>query len=213
MRTDELIADLAAELKPTPPGALRIMLLTGLLIGGAAALVLMLSWLGLRPDLAVAARAAPFWMKAGYTLLLMLAGFALVDRLGRPGASGRKAVVLILAIAFAMLATGLAQFLMATPAVRPALFFGDSFAVCGPRIAVISAPVLVALFLALRRMAPTRPALAGAAGGLLAGAAGASVYGLHCGESSALFIAVWYSLGIGAVSAVGALCGRLALRW
>jgi len=213
MRTDELIADLAAGLKPTPPGAARRTLVAGLLIGGALALLLMLAWLGARPDLAAAMRTSPFWMKAAYTLLLTLAGFGLVERAGRPGASGRGALILALTIVAAMAAMGLMQMMRAPAAARPALFFGASYAVCGLYILAVSTPVLVAVFMTLRRMAPTRPGLAGAAAGLLAGAAGASVYGLHCTESSALFVAVWYSLGIGAVSVVGAITGRYALRW
>ena len=43
-------------------------------------------------------------------------------------------------------------------------------------------PVFVATLWAMKGLAPTRLALAGAAAGLLAGAVGAVVYTLHCPE-------------------------------
>ncbi len=51
------------------------------------------------------------------------------------------------------------------------------------------------------------------AAGLLAGGVGASVYALWCRESTAAFVAVWYTLGIVACGGIGALLGPLVLRW
>jgi hypothetical protein len=65
----------------------------------------------------------------------------------------------------------------------------------------------------MRGLAPTRLQLAGAAAGLAAGAAGAWVYAFYCTESAAAFVAVWYSLGIAAVTLAGAVAGRFVLRW
>jgi hypothetical protein len=62
-------------------------------------------------------------------------------------------------------------------------------------------------------MAPTRLRLAGAAGGLAAGAAGALVYTLHCPELAAPFLASWYVLGMLIPTAAGALLGPRLLRW
>jgi len=47
----------------------------------------------------------------------------------------------------------------------------------------------------------------------LAGGVGASVYGLHCPEMTAAFVVTWYSLGVAACAAVGALLGPRLLRW
>ena len=65
----------------------------------------------------------------------------------------------------------------------------------------------------MRRFAPTRPTAAGLAVGLAGGGLGATVYGLHCQESTAAFLATWYVLGMAAVGAIGALLGRRLLRW
>ncbi len=62
-------------------------------------------------------------------------------------------------------------------------------------------------------LAPTRPALAGAAAGLAAGALGAFIYAFHCDESAAAFVALWYTFGIVSVGAIGAVAGRVLLRW
>ena len=50
--SDDLIASLASDLRPVRPGAMRNRLLLGLAAGVVVATLLMLVWLGLRPDLA-----------------------------------------------------------------------------------------------------------------------------------------------------------------
>jgi hypothetical protein len=65
----------------------------------------------------------------------------------------------------------------------------------------------------LRGLAPTRPALAGAAAGALAGGVGGAVYALHCMELAAPFLAVWYVAGIVLPVVLGALLGPRLLRW
>jgi hypothetical protein len=65
----------------------------------------------------------------------------------------------------------------------------------------------------MRGFAVTRPALGGAAAGLLAGAAGSVVYCFHCPELAAPFIGTWYVLGMLIPTALGAVIGPLVLRW
>jgi hypothetical protein len=48
---------------------------------------------------------------------------------------------------------------------------------------------------------------------LTAGGAGAAVYALHCPESGAPFVAIWYSMGILLACGLGALLGPRVLRW
>jgi hypothetical protein len=101
----------------------------------------------------------------------------------------------------------------APPGRRLALVAGDSALACVASIAVLSLPLLIALFIALRGLAPTRPAAAGAAGGALAGGIAAAVYALHCTEMALPFLAVWYVLGIASPAIVGAALGPRWLRW
>ncbi|MEP7314455.1 MAG: NrsF family protein, partial [Pseudomonadota bacterium] len=90
---------------------------------------------------------------------------------------------------------------------------GSNASWCLRIIPLLAAAPLVACFLALRRAAPTRPALAGAAAGLLSAAVAASLYALHCTDDSPLFVAAWYGLAILLVTAVGAALGPRLLRW
>jgi hypothetical protein len=101
----------------------------------------------------------------------------------------------------------------ASPGAMPHLWLGDTWRVCPFRILALAAPIFAVVLWAMRRTAPTRPALAGAAAGLLAGAIGATVYGLYCEEASAAFVVAWYSLGIAACAAIGAAVGARLLRW
>jgi len=55
--------------------------------------------------------------------------------------------------------------------------------------------------------------LLGLCAGLLAGAAGAVVYALHCPELDAPFLFVWNSLGMLLPAALGAGLGPKLLRW
>ena len=55
--------------------------------GAVTALVGVLAWLKVRPDLAEAASGGFFWIKAGYTAALGLGGFLAAERLSRPAAS------------------------------------------------------------------------------------------------------------------------------
>ncbi|MGH6956570.1 MAG: NrsF family protein, partial [Caulobacteraceae bacterium] len=93
------------------------------------------------------------------------------------------------------------------------LWLGHAADNCALRIVVLSVPAFVAALWTIRRMAPTRPALAGAAAGFFAGAVAATVYGFFCTETSAAFVVAWYTLGIAVCAGFGALIGGRALRW
>ncbi|MNT33639.1 hypothetical protein D3C72_1695780 [compost metagenome] len=93
------------------------------------------------------------------------------------------------------------------------LLMGQSWRICALSIGFMALPVFAATFVALRGLAPTRPALAGAAAGALAGGVGASVYALHCMELTAPFLAVWYVSGIAVPVLLGAALGPRLLRW
>jgi hypothetical protein len=168
---------------------------------------------GLRPDLAEATHLGMFWVKLG--LPLVLAGTALyaILRLSRPGMRAPAAPGMIAAALASIWLLAVVVLVQAAPAERSALVFGDTWAECPFSILFLSLPVFAAAVWALRGLAPTRPAWAGAAAGLLAGGSGAFVYALHCPELAAPFIGLWYVLGMALPAAIGAVIGRLALRW
>lgn len=214
MRTEDLIARLAADTPPVPKGAIARRLSGNLLAGGATALGILLVVFGMRGDLATAIGGGSFWMKAAYTTIVGVAGLGLTFRLSRPGAGGGALPWIALALATLVIAAiAVGELTAAGPADRMRMWLGHSWRQCPLRILAISAPLLAAGLFAMRRFAPTRPAMAGFAIGLAAGGLGATVYGLHCTESTAAFLVTWYVLGMAAVGAVGALLGARLLRW
>ena len=213
MKTDELVALLAAGAAPVQPHAAARRV--GLALGGGFAVTLLLLWLtfGPRADLRDAAALPMFWAKLAFAASLALAAAVAVERLARPGVR-LGATRLALALPALLLALAASAVLLAAePAERMPMVMGSSWRICPLAIAALSVPVLAAALWALRGLAPTRPALAGALAGLLAGAVAAFVYALHCTEMQAPFIAVWYGLGIAAPTLAGALLGPRLLRW
>jgi hypothetical protein len=152
-------------------------------------------------------------MKALYTAGLAVGGFVLVERLSRPGARGRtgKAIVVVSLAVIAMLAV--LQLAGTGKDDMRAALLGSSWNQCPFRIAALSVPVFVAVFLAMRRLAPTNLPVAGGAAGLFSGALAATIYGLFCPETAAPFIAIWYTLGIAIPAVIGAVLGPRLLRW
>ncbi len=213
MKTEDLIALMGKDAAPVPRASLPVRLIVFGLVVLVLALAVMLAWLGIRPDLGAALQTSAYWMKTIYTAGLALAGFALVERLSRPGGAGRLGVILLGACVTAIAALAIVQ-LSSTPAANvSAELLGSTWDRCPWRILTLSLPGLVAVLWAMRRFAPTRPALAGAAAGLFVGGLSATVYGLYCQETAAPFVAIWYSLGIGLSGLLGALAGSRALRW
>lgn len=213
MSTDDLIARLSGDLKPTPPGAARRRLLAATGIGAAVAAVALFFVLGLRPDLARAVVSSSFWMKAGYTGALAAVALVLLSRVSRPGASGGLAWIGVAALpALVFMLAGM-EMMDAPPEARHEMMMGHSWMLCPWRILAFAIPVFAGLVWAFRRLAPTRLRLAGFAMGLASGAVGATVYGLACTEHTAAFLAIWYTLGMLASGVVGALLGPRLLRW
>ena len=212
MRTDDLIAHLSSGLEPVKSGAVARLLLGAVLLGIAGSVLVMLTVVGPRPDLAAAMTHPGMWTKLAYSFAIAAFGLWLVERAGRPGAElARPIMALALPLLAIVLLAGLQM--SAPDADITGLVMGHSSRVCATYVTLTALPTLAATFWALRKLAPTRLTLAGAGAGLFAGAAGAFVYCFHCNEEAAPFIAIWYSLGIVAVTGIGALLGRTLLRW
>ena len=85
--------------------------------------------------------------------------------------------------------------------------------ICLTAIPLLAMAPLVAALSMMRSGAPASPALAGAAAGLLAAAAGATLYAFHCFDDSPLFVMTWYVLATIPVVVLGAIAGHRLLRW
>jgi hypothetical protein len=98
-------------------------------------------------------------------------------------------------------------------AARQRALIGDGFPHCTTVIPTLAAPAAAALFLWLKRQAPTRPVLAGMAAGILSGATAAMAYALTCPVDSLAFVTTWYPVAITICAVGGAIAGSLVLRW
>lgn len=211
MRTDDLIDALSVGLEPTRPARLMPGLLVAAGVTAVAAVVLIL---GVRPDLSQGLATAAPWLKLLYTLSLAAAALNLATRLGRPGSSLGPALVALVAIISVAMIWGVIELLMTPAGERLSDWLGRTWTVCGRNILIVSACAASFVFLSTRRLAPTRPMLAGGALGLATGGIAAAAYGvLHCPEATAAFVGTWYTLGMLAAGVIGTVIGRWALRW
>jgi hypothetical protein len=212
MQTDELIESLSADLPKVAPGAVARRVALGLGLGAVGSALLMLAWLGPRADLAAAVATPMFWMKFGYAAATGLIAAVLLTRLARPAARPGVLAAVVLAPFAVVALMALVRFAQAPPEARHALLMGHSSSHCPWRILLIGLPVLAGAVWAARGLAPTRLAPAGLAAGLCAGGIGAAIYAVACNETSAPFLAIWYTLGIAVLAVVGVLASHL-LRW
>ena len=213
MKTDDLIQSLSADLAPVAPGAVARRITVGLGLGAVASAAVMLAWLGLRADLAQAVATPMFWMKFGYSALTGLFLALVLARLAKPAARSSALAALAAAPFVVVAIMAVVRLNQAVPEVRHHLLMGHSSSLCPWRILVIGAPVLAGAVWAVRGLAPTRLLLAGLVAGGCAGGLGAAVYAFACTETSAPFLAIWYTLGMPLAAALGAAAGSRLLRW
>ena len=213
MNTEQLIAALSADVPKVPRRALAMRITTGIALGCVGALALVVAMLGIRPDLGAAMQGFAFWMKSVYCLSLGAGAAYAVTRLGRPGPGSLRGLWLLAAPVLVLAGIGIGELARTPTAEWTSLWLSGSWRECPWFVLSLSVPVFVGLLWSFRRLAPTRLRAAGAAAGLAAGGFAATIYCLHCGEVSAVFVLVWYTLGIALAAGLGALLGPRLLRW
>ena len=213
MNTDELVSLLATGSEAVDTRLPMRRYLIAVLAGTAVATLLTAEWLGVRPTLVPDLSVPMFWAKEAFCAALSAAGLVAVARLARPGSRLGWVRVAVAAPVIAIWLLAAAALLAANPQSRAELIFGQTARVCPFLIALISTPLFVGIFGAMRGLAPTRLRLAGAAAGFAAGSVGALAYSLHCPELAAPFLGIWYMLGILIPTAVGAWAGPRLLHW
>lgn len=211
MDTDRLIRTLAADAAPRRP--VGLWLTAALLLALPVAALILLSSIGLRPDIRSAMRTPLFDLKFVVTLALAIPALAISLHLSRPEATLHGRGWWLLA-PLVILALGAAAE-MAMPGRPPmgARWMGHNAMLCLSVIPLLALPILAAALLALRQGAPSRPALAGAVAGLLSAGLAATLYAAHCIDDSPLFVATWYTLATALVTAIGALAGARWLKY
>jgi hypothetical protein len=212
VRTDDLVRTLVAD-QAAPAASIERRLAAASAVSFAVSAVAFWLTLGLRDDFVEALATVRFDLKFVETLLLAATAAFLVLRLARPGAHARGAALAMLAAPVLLAAAVAGELIAVPPAQWSSKLVGSNSLVCLTAIPLLALPPLAGALYALRQGAPTRPALAGAVAGLLAGGFAATLYAAQCTDDSPLFVATWYGIAIAAVAVIGALAGRKLLRW
>ncbi len=204
MKTDDLIAALAADdARPPPQTRLMVYAVAAAAMAAAAAFFVLLDP---RPDFLSAFHTLRFDFKFVITFVLAAGAFVALRRAMRPE-MGDKPLAAALLIAPALMLVAVILELVAVPSAQwLTRWFGHNWLYCMGVIPVLSLMPLAILLAALRTGASTAPARTGALAGLLAGGIGALFYAAHCPDDSPLFVATWYTIAIGLVTAAWRLC-------
>lgn len=213
MKTRDLVARLASDVSAVERNAVSRVLNRALMRGLAGSAILLVALYGVRSDMPELILTTMFWTRLAFPLSIMAGAMHLADRLGRPGASLRLAWLAVALPIAAMLLAAAGIVLATPPGYRLQLMLGTTWRTTTASIVLVSLPCLAAMLHAMRQLAPTRLALAGAGAGLLAGAQGVLVYSLYCSEMAVPFWGVWYVLAIVFTTAIGAAIAPRCLRW
>jgi hypothetical protein len=213
MNTQQLIETLSKDVPRVAPHTLAKRIGIGIAAGGLVTTVLVVAVLGVRPDLRLAMHGFSFWMKWAYTISLGAGAGYTVAQLARPTAGSLRALWLLMIPVLILMGIGIGELAGTPPAKWLAMWLGGSWMICPWLVLMLAAPIFVGLLWSFRKFAPTRLRAAGASAGLAAGAWAATIYCLHCPETSAMFVLTWYSLGIIAAAGAGALLGPRLMRW
>lgn len=213
MNTDDFISMLSSGVAPVDRRTLAKRFSGAVLAGLVSATLLVVAIMGVRPDLGHVMATPIFWAKIAFPLCLMLGALSMVMRLARPGVPSGPGKILIVAAVAAVWVGAIYVLMVAAPDDRLTIILGETWQVCALNITLLSIPGFIAVFWALRGLAPTNLTLSGACGGLLASAMATIAYSLHCPETQVPFWGVWYLMGMLVPTVLGALLGRRWLRW
>jgi hypothetical protein len=210
LKTESLVRALAAD-AARPVVDIRVAIALALAIGLMSSLALFGLVFRPRADIGDAIHGHSFLLKLTLMAVLTLTASGLLPMVARPLPSRG---LLRLAIAPLLLTVAvLVELNSLSPSEWAARALGRNALHCLGSIPLLSLPPAACLFFAMRRGAPASTSLAGAVAALVSAAIGALLYALTCPDDSPLFVALWYSLAIGAITWLGARAGRRWLRW
>lgn len=204
MDTSELIKTLAADTRRTSI-PLPAMWWGAVAIAVFLAAGVFFAMPGPRPDIAAAAATPRFLFKFLFAITLAASAFGCAGALSRPGANWHNAALCIAAAPTLLAMAVIAELFALSPATWLASMTGRNGLVCMTYILLIGLGPLAILLWTLQYGAPTRPALAGAVAGLLAGGIAATFYAAQCTDDSPLFVATWYTIAIASLAILGAV--------
>jgi hypothetical protein len=212
MDTERFIRALASDARLASP-RLPAIFAAALTASCVIAALVFFSFLGPRPDMALAASTPRFLFKFVLTLGLAIAAIITAFAASCPGAPLKRLLPFLAIAPLLALAAVAADLVAVPPAGWASRWIGTNAEVCLTFIPLIGIGPLAVLLLAMRQGAPTRPGMAGALAGLVAGGIAATFYAAHCTDDSPLFVATWYTLAVAVLTMIGALAGSRVLRW
>ena len=212
MRTDDLIKALDADARSKAMPLRSVWWVAAAAAAVIAAVVFFLT-IGPRPDIMVAMHTMRFLAKFVFTIVLAVTAFGLIRALSTPGASTARAAAWMAAAPVLVAVAVILELFMVPEVMWGTRMVGTNMMICMGFIPLIGIGPLAIFLWVLRYGAPTRPVLAGAVAGLLAGGLSATFYAAHCFDDSPLFVATWYTIAIIVLAAIGGLGGRLFVRW
>jgi hypothetical protein len=216
VNTDRLIDMLSANLEPVGRVSFGKTLLLAILLGSAAALILMVTTVGPRADLGSPAHLGWITVKLLFAVSVISVATPVLLRSMRPGLEKATHPGIVFLPFLAAIAAALAMLLFVTPQTWTEMLRGAtsvSPARCILCITFFALVPFAALVWALRQGAPTRLSLSGALAGVVAGGLGAFAYAFTCPSDTIPFIAVFYGASIALCACIGAQLGPLLLRW
>lgn len=213
MANDPLIDRLTRDLKPVRRRtAGRDAALLGLLF--LAELALFLGMGAIRPDMPAAMEQPSFWWKLGSLGVIALVGAAVAVLSFDPVRSPRRGLRWLVAIIVLCFASGwvVDAFRDGWPALAARVNWREGMQ-CASKIVALSVPAVLGLGLLMRRGAATDSGGAALASGIAAAAWGAFVFVFACPYDDPLYIALWYAVGCGSVTAFARLALPRLTRW
>ena len=213
MNHQALIQSLCDDLTPVRTDGFEQRLVQALVTGGLTSALVLLAWLGVQSGLSSLAVLAPLAAKGASMLAIAAIALQQMRALARPGRPGGPLLARLGLVALLLVVLAAVQAMGDPQPSGAAAWLGRSAPWCSLRIVALSLPILGGILWTMREQAPVRLAEAGAVCGLASGGLAAAIYALACSESSMGFVLLWYSLGIAATTALGAVLGARLLRW
>ena len=213
MRTDDLVGLLSTGITPVKRGTAGRRFGIALPLAAIGATLLMATVFGIRPDLGAIVKTEIFWEKLAFPLCIAIGALVATVRLARPGAKiGAGWPVMVTPVVIVWIAA-MVVVVSIPPQYRLPAILGQTWRTCPFNILLLSVPGFIAIFWAVKGLAPTRLRLAAAISGLLASSTATVAYCFHCPEMSPAFWSVWYVAGMLLPVALGAVLGPKLLRW
>lgn len=214
VKTDELIRILAADSSHGDVGRrYRVHSLVALLAGVCITGAIFSVAFGFRADIGTYAAKIAIANKLAFAAALAILGVGVAGKLSYPVQSiSRPFMLLIIPVLIVASLVAIELYQVGTTEWQ-ARMTGKNLVFCLIMISLFAIPPLAAMLFALRAGAVTRPVTAGLFAGIGSAGFGSIAYALFCTDDSMLFVGVWYTAATIIVAVLGAILGKLILKW